>query len=314
VTDEAAKNTSSVPASRAPVAVTGATGLVGSALCSRLAAAGCDIVRLVRQQNIGSPQDLYWDPQAGFITPQRMNGTGAVVHLAGESIASGRWTNDKKQRIRRSRVEGTRTLSTALSRLDQPPPVMVCASAVGYYGDRGEELLDESSAPGAGFLADVCREWEAATAPAAAAGIRVVHVRLGVVLSRNGGALQKMLTPFRFGVGGRIGSGRQYWSWIHLNDVVGAILHAIADKALSGPVNVVGPQPVTNAEFTQVLGQVLHRPAVMPMPAFAARLALGEMADELLLSSARVQPRKLQQTGYAFVFSDLAAALRHELT
>jgi uncharacterized protein (TIGR01777 family) len=267
----------------------------------------------VRRQEIGSLQELYWDPQSGFITPQRMNGTGAIVHLAGESIASGRWTRDKKDRIRRSRVEGTRTISAALAQLDQPPPVMVCASAIGYYGDRGEDVLDEWSEPGAGFLADVCREWEAATAPASEAGIRVVHVRFGVVLSRHGGALQKMITPFKLGVGGRVGSGRQYWSWIHLDDVIGGIVHAIAHSVLSGPVNVVGPHPATNAEFTQVLARVLRRPAVMPMPAFAARLALGEMADELLLSSARVLPRKLEQTAYAFAFSDLEAALRQEL-
>lgn len=296
-----------------PVAVTGATGLVGDALCARLAGSGNDILRLVRRRDVDTPRELFWDPQTGFITPERMNGMHAVVHLAGESIAAGRWTDDKKRRILRSRVDGTHTLCTALARLESPPQVLVCASAIGYYGDRGDEVLDETSDPGTGFLADVCREWEAAAAPAAETGIRVVHLRFGMVLSRGGGALQKMLTPFKLGAGGRIGSGRQYWSWIHLDDVVGAIVHAIATADLNGPVNAVGPQPVTNAEFTRTLGRVLHRPTIMPMPAFAARLALGEMADELLLSSARVLPRKLEQSGYTFAFSDLAAALQHEL-
>ncbi len=310
MTNTAAGNS---PCTYGTVAVTGATGLVGSALCSRLADSGHGILQLVRRQNVDTLQQLFWDPQDGFITPQRMNGVEAVVHLAGESIASGRWTDDKKQRIRRSRVDGTRTLSTALARLEQPPRVLVCASAIGYYGDRGDELLDESSAPGTGFLADVCREWEGASAPAMDAGIRVVHLRLGVVLSRSGGALQKMLMPFKLGAGGRIGAGRQYWSWIHLDDVVGAIVHAVTHHELSGPVNAVGPRPVTNAEFTRTLGRVLHRPAVIPLPAVAARIALGEMADELLLSSARVVPRMLQQSGYVFAFADLETALRHEL-
>jgi uncharacterized protein (TIGR01777 family) len=296
-----------------PIAVTGSTGLVGGALCSRLAESGTNILRIVRRPNVGSLQELYWDPQTGFITPERLNGTAAVVHLAGESIAAGRWTDDRKQRIRSSRVDGTRTLATALARLEQPPRVLVCASATGFYGDRGDELLDESSSPGTGFLADVCREWEAAAAPAAEAGIRVVHLRLGVVLSHRGGALQKMLLPFKLGAGGRIGTGRQYWSWIHLDDVVGALLHAIGHYELSGPVNAVGPQPVTNAEFTQVLGRVLRRPTIFPMPAFAARLALGEMANELLLCSARVLPCKLQGSGYAFAYSDLETALWREL-
>jgi uncharacterized protein (TIGR01777 family) len=295
------------------IAVSGSTGLVGNALCARLAASGANVLRLVRRQNVGSLQELYWDPQTGFITPERLNGTSAVVHLAGESIAAGRWTDDRKQRIRSSRVDGTRTLASALARLERPPRVLVCASAVGFYGDRGDELLDESSPPGTGFLADVCREWEAAAAPAAEAGIRVIHLRLGLVLSKRGGGLQKMLLPFKLGAGGRLGSGRQYWSWIHLGDVIGAFLHAVAHDELSGPVNAVGPHPATNAEFTQVLGHVLHRPTILPMPAFAARLALGEMADELLLSSARVLPRKLQGSGYAFAYTDLDAALRHEL-
>jgi uncharacterized protein (TIGR01777 family) len=295
------------------VAVTGATGFVGSALCSRLSESGCRILRLVRRQDVDTPRELYWDPQTGFITPERMNGLHAVVHLAGESIASGRWTDDKKRRIRRSRVEGTRTLSAALARLAQPPRVLICASAVGYYGDRGDELLDESSSAGTGFLADVCQEWEAASAPATEAGIRVVHLRLGMILSRNGGALQKMLMPFKLGAGGRVGPGRQYWSWIHLDDVIGAMRHAIAGHDLAGPVNAVSPHPVTNLEFTRILGHVLHRPTFMPMPAFAARIALGEMADELLLSSARVLPRKLQQSGYVFACSDLESALQREL-
>lgn len=294
------------------IAMTGASGLVGSALISALEPVGSEIIRLVRRQRLDSMLELYWDPHEGFITPERLNGVEAMVHLAGESI-TGRWTSAKKLRIHRSRVEGTRTLCQALAKLEAPPRVLVCASAIGFYGDRGDETLDESSPAGTGFLAGVCQEWEAATEAAASAGIRVVHLRLGMVVSRRGGALKAMLLPFKMGVGGRVGSGKQYWSWIHLDDVVGAIHHAMTREELSGPVNAVSPRPATNAEFTAILGRVLRRPTLFPMPAFAARMALGEMADELLLTSARVLPRKLQRSAYAFRQPELEDALKYEL-
>lgn len=306
----------SVPAEavlRHDVAITGASGLVGSALVTSLETRGHRVLRMVRHASRGNDEAI-WDPAEGIAEPERLNGLEAVVHLAGESIAAGRWTEARKRRIRDSRVVGTTTLCRALAALPEPPKVLVCASAIGYYGDRGDEILDESSPPGEGFLPEVCREWERGTDLAAAAGIRVVNARFGVILSRHGGALKSMLLPFRLGVGGRVGSGRQYWSWIALEDVISAIRHAIESAGVYGPVNFVSPHPATNAEFTKVLGSVLHRPTLFPMPASAARLALGEMADGLLLASARVIPRQLQETGFEFRFTDLAAALRHELT
>jgi hypothetical protein len=230
-----------------------------------------------------------------------------VVHLAGESIV-GRWTEAKKRRIRDSRVLGTRNLAEALAKAASRPQVLVCASAVGYYGNRGDELLRESSSSGSDFLSGVCREWEGASQAAADAGIRIVHTRFGLVLSRDGGALQKMLLPFRLGLGGRVGSGRQWWSWVDLQDVVGAILHVIKTN-LHGPVNFVAPNPVNNIEFTKVLGRVLSRPTIFPVPAFAARLAFGQMADELLLASQRVEPVKLKESGYQFKFVELGKSL-----
>lgn len=237
-------------------------------------------------------------------------GPDAVVHLAGENIARARWSERQKALIRDSRVKGTRLLCDLLARYSPPPKALVCASAVGYYGDRADEILKEESAPGSGFLADVCREWEAATQPAVERGIRVVNLRIGIVLSPMGGALAKMLTPFKLGVGGTIGSGRQYMSWIALDDVVGAIHFALTNESLHGPVNAVAPNPVTNREFTHTLGRVLSRPTLFPMPAFAARLVLGEMADALLLASARVEPAQLLASGFTFRHPDLEAALR----
>lgn len=295
------------------IAVSGASGLIGFKLCASLEADGAQVLRLVRGRDLNPTKELFWDPAEGFLTPERLNGQQAVVHLAGESIADGRWNEEKKRRILRSRVDGTATLARTLAGLDEKPEALVCASAIGFYGDRGDELLTEESESGSGFLADVCRQWEAAAEPARKAGIRVVSLRFGMVLSRDGGALQKMLTPFRLGGGGVVGSGKQYWSWIHVNDVVGLIRHAIATAELSGPVNATAPAPVTCAEFTKTLGRVLHRPTVVPMPAFLARAALGEMANELLLSSARVVPRKAEQSGYKFEFTDLESALRREL-
>lgn len=292
------------------IAVTGAGGLVGSTLVPLLTTGGHRVTRLVRRA--AGEGEATWDPASG-IAAAALDGVDALVHLAGESIAAARWTAAVKQRIRDSRVQGTRLLSEALASSPLPPKVLVCASAIGFYGDRGAEELTEESAAGTGFLADVVRDWELATVSARTAGVRVVNLRLGVVLSRDGGALAKMLLPFKLGAGGRVGDGRQYWSWISIDDAAGAIYHALMTGDLSGPVNAVSPHPVTNIEFTKTLGRVLRRPTVFPMPAFAARLALGEMADDLLLASARVFPRQLERTGYPFRQPLLETALRHVL-
>jgi len=289
------------------VIVSGATGLIGSAVVSSLRGQGHGVEPLVRTKPTAS---VYWDPYAGEIAADKLEGHDAVVHLAGETIA-GRWTAEKKRRIRESRLEGTKLLSDAIARLAKPPAVFLCASAIGYYGNRGDEILREDSVPGADFLANLCREWEAATKPAADKGVRVVNLRFGVVLSAKGGALAKMLPPFRVGLGGIIGNGRQYWSWIALDDVVAAIEFALTNEKLTGPVNVVAPNPVTNRQFTKTLGRVLDTPAIFPMPAFAARLAFGEMADALLLASQRVEPAKLKAAGFQWRFPELEAALRH---
>jgi uncharacterized protein len=292
------------------VLMSGATGLIGSALTPELEAEGHRVRRLTRTPR--SEGDIGWDPDAGTIAGD-LAGTGAVVHLAGESIAEGRWTQEKKRRILESRQKGTRLLAEKVAGLQEPPSVMVSASAIGYYGDRGNELLTEESGPGSLFLSRVCREWEAAAEPAREVGVRVVHPRFGIVLSTEGGALGTTLPIFKLGGGGKIGSGRQYWSWVLLDDVVGAIVHAIENDALSGPVNVVGPDPPTNAEYTRVLGRVLGRPTFFAVPAPAARVALGGMADELLLASARVEPAKLEETGYEYRYPELEGALRHLL-
>jgi uncharacterized protein len=294
------------------ILVTGASGLIGTALVSSLTSHGHEVTRLVRGQPRSGEKAARWDPMAGTIDASALEGADAAVHLAGESIAE-RWTAAKKVRIRDSRVKGTQLLCETLARLSSPPKVLVSASAIGYYGDRGEEILSEESPPGRGFLSEVCRAWEAATEPAQRQGIRVVQLRMGVVLSPAGGALAKILPPFRMGLGGVLGSGRQYMSWIALDDVVGVIQHAIVTDALQGPTNAAAPRAVTNQEFTKTLGKVLGRPTVMPLPAFAARLMFGEMADELLLASARVQPAKLVASGYTFRYPELEAALRHLL-
>jgi len=293
------------------IAVSGSSGMVGSALISSLTREGHRVTRLVRRPAGGD--DVAWDIAQGVKDLPRLEGVDAVVHLAGENIAAGRWTAARKETIRRSRVEGTRRLCESLVRLSRRPKVLVSASAVGFYGNRGEEMLREDSAPGSDFLAQVCREWEAATEPASRAGIRVVQLRFGMILSPAGGALKKMLLPFKLGAGGRIGSGTQYVSWIGIDDVAGVIHHAIVTEFLRGPVNAVAPTPVTNAEYTRTLARVLSRPAIVPMPAFAARLAFGEMADALLLASQRVMPSRLQATGYRFKHPELDGALRHLL-
>lgn len=297
------------------VIVSGASGLIGRALVRSLVADGHGVTRLVRSssQPDGAAVDVSWDPDAGTIDARELEGHDAAVHLAGESIAGGRWTDEKKRRIRESRVKGTRLIAETLARLERKPEVLASASAIGFYGDRGDESLTEESASGDDFLSEVCREWEKATLPASQAGLRVVHMRFGVVLSGEGGALSKMLTPFKLGVGGTVGSGKQFLSWVDLEDVVGAIKHAVTNASLRGPVNVVAPTPATNAEFTKTLGRVLGRPTIFPVPAFAARLAFGEMADALLLGGQRVEPARLKSSDYKFAYPDLESSLRHAL-
>jgi len=295
-------------------AITGSTGLVGTSLSAALEARGDQVRRLVRREVRDPQREIRWDPGAGQIDAAALEGIEAVVHLAGEGIADHRWTDEFKRKILDSRQLGTQTLCDALAGLQNKPRVVVSASAIGYYGDRGEESVDESSPPGQGFLAHVCKAWEAATQPARDAGIRVVNLRIGVVLSRDGGALAKMLTPFKLGAGGVIGSGRQVMSWIALDDLMGAILFALSNSSLAGPVNAVSPQPVTNREFTKTLGRVLGRPTIFPMPAFAAKLAFGEMADEMLLGGVRVEPRALAAAGFEFQYPQLEPALRHVLS
>ncbi len=279
------------------VAVTGASGFVGSALLPALPAAGHEAVRIRR----------------GAFDAAVLAGADAVVHLAGENIGAGRWTPRRKEAIRESRVAGTRRLAAILAGLPRPPRALVCASAGGYYGDRGEEMLTEESGPGTGFLPEVCRAWEEAAAPAAAAGVRVVSLRIGMVLGAGGGALARLLPLFRLGLGGRLGGGRQWQSWISREDLVGIVLRTLEDGTLRGPVNAVAPNPVTNREFTETLARVLGRPAFLPVPAFALRLAAGEIADALLLSSARVVPAKLEAAGFGFRQPRLDEALRAAL-
>jgi uncharacterized protein (TIGR01777 family) len=286
------------------ILVSGASGLIGTALVERLrqsphSAEPPQILRLVRRPPRAA-DEVFWDPAAGQLDPAALEGVEAAVHLAGENLAAGRWNAERKARIRESRVEGTRLLSRTLAQLSPLPRVLLSASAIGFYGDRGEEELHEGSAPGSGFLAEVCRAWETATEPAAAAGIRVATARFGVVLAQQGGALAQMLTPFRWGLGGPMGSGRQYVSWITLDDAVRAILFLLELEGVQGPVNVVAPEPVTNREMAKALGRALHRPAILPLPAFVLRLLFGELADEGLLASARVYPRRLTAAGFEF--------------
>jgi uncharacterized protein (TIGR01777 family) len=288
------------------VLVSGVSGPIGAALLPSLEAQGVEIVRLVRGAAKGGEQ-ISWDPSRP-LAPAIVSGFDAVIHLAGESVV-GRWTEAKKKAIRDSRVEGTGSVATALAQTAAKPEVFVCASAIGFYGSRGDEIVDEGSPPGQEFLPEVCREWEQVSRVAADAGIRTVNIRIGLVLSPRGGALEKMLLPFKLGLGGRLGSGKQWWSWIHVDDIVGAIHQILQTQSLSGPVNLVAPNPVRNDEFTKILASELGRPAVLPMPAFAARLAFGEMARELMLSSQRVKPQKLENTGYSFRFPELRAAL-----
>jgi len=296
------------------ILITGSSGLVGRAITQDVVRAGHTVCRLVRP---GSPKetskatqgfDVNWNPQTGELGGAAV-GADAVINLAGASIADGRWTPERKTLLRSSRIDTTRALVQALSKMSARPRVLVSASATGYYGNRGDELLTEASAPGNDFLSGIAKEWEAEAAKAGALGVRVVHARFGVILSKQGGALPQMLRPFQFGVGGKLGSGKQWMSWITLHDVVGIIRFALENGNARGPINVVAPQPVTNEEFTKTLASELHRPALFPAPAFALRLMLGEMADALLLSSQRVQPHALRSLNYPFLHTDLTAAL-----
>ena len=291
------------------ILISGSHGLVGSAL-SQVAQKGANEVLVLVRGKATSSHEIEWNPERGLLSLDSVERLDAVVHLAGEGIAEGRWSEEKKQRIRESRVQGTRLLAEKLAELPSPPQVFVSASAIGFYGNRGDELLNEESAAGTDFLADVCRQWERVTEAARARGIRTVLARFGIILSTKGGALAKMLPPFRMGVGGRVGDGKQWMSWIALDDVVGGLLHVINNSTIAGPVNFVAPNPVTNAEFTKKLGKALSRPTVFPIPAFGVRLAFGEMADALLLSSQRVEPAVLERNGYAFQYRDLSSALK----
>ena len=296
------------------VLISGSTGLIGSALIPVLTEAGHDVVRLVRSTPKPDGSAVHWDPESEQIDTAGLEGMDAVVHLAGENIGAGRWSRNRKARIFDSRVKGTRLLCESLANLTHPPKVLVSASAIGYYGDRDEEILNEESISGFGFLAEVCVEWEIATEPLAETEIRVVNLRTGIVLSLAGGPLEKMLPPFKIGVGGVLGNGRQYMSWITLDDAVGAIHHALTTDNLHGPVNNAAPHPVTNREFTKTLGRVLSRPTLFPIPSFGLRLMFGEeMANELFLASTRVEPSRLLKTGYPFQYPDLESALRHIL-
>ena len=309
------QSNASNPAATTPwrIAVTGSSGLIGGRVVTRLTEAGHTVHPLVRRDPRPDSDEIRWDPDDGLVDAQSLAGIDAVVHLAGENVASGRWTTARKAAIRDSRVVGTTLLTQCLTALNPPPKVFVAASAIGFYGDRGDEIRTEDSTPGQGFLSDVARQWEAATRPAADAGVRVVNLRIGVVLTKEGAALARMLPPFRRGVGGRIGTGRQYMSWISHQDVVRSIAFALTCDNLSGPVNATAPNPVTNNELTKVLGAALGKPTPFPVPAIAIRLALGELGRALLLSSTRVHPARLTIAGFHFHDPHLATFLQSEL-
>jgi uncharacterized protein len=297
------------------ILVSGSSGLIGTAISDALARDGHAIARLVRPASSALKQsgDVAWNPVARTFDAAAAEGADAVVHLSGASIAGGRWTAARKNLLRTSRIEATRHLVESLAALRRPPQIFLGASAIGYFGDRGDESLDEQSAPGEDFLATLVQDWEREEAAAARFGARVVSMRTGIVLAGNGGALPRMVTPFKFGVGGRLGTGRQWMSWIALRDIVGIARFALANATLSGPIDAVSPEPARNAYFTRALAEVMHRPAIFPAPAFALCLALGEMADALLLSSQRVFPRRLLDAGYSFAQTDLRSALREAL-
>ncbi len=295
------------------VAISGASGLVGNALSFALRARGDGVTRLVRRVAARTGDEAMWDPVSGRIDSDVLEGHDAVVHLAGEPIASWRWGDDKKERIRSSRVDGTRVLATAVAKLDQPPAVMVCASAVGYYGNRPGEQLDESSEPGDGFLAEVAEQWEASCSPATEAGIRVVNARLGVVVDRDDALIARQLPLARIGLGGHVGNGKQHISWVAIEDAIGAILHAIDTPNISGPLNVTAPNPVTNKYFARALSRAVGRPALGWMPGLLAKLVFGEMGRELILTDQDVRPSRLLESGFEFAHPEVESALQAAL-
>jgi hypothetical protein len=312
--DDLVRHARRADAPRLDVAVSGSTGMVGSSLVPFLTTGGHRVRRLVRGGSAEGPDQVDFRPRDGSLDAAGLEGVDAVVHLAGANIAGGRWTDERKDAIRRSRTEGTALVARTLAQLERKPRVLICASASGIYGDRGDEIVDDQSAPGDGFLADVVKEWEAAADPARDAGIRVVHLRFGVILDPRGGALGKMLPAFRLGAGGPIGSGRQWMPWVALDDVVDVVHEALWDDAYHGPVDVVSPKPVRNADFARTLGKVLRRPAILPAPVFALELVFGkEMVRETLTVSTRVRPRRLEELGFTPRFSTLEDALRHLL-
>jgi len=295
------------------ICVLGSSGLVGKPLVEKLRCDGCDVVKLVRRQIGLANDEISWDPSTGKVDGASLEGFDAFINLAGENIASRRWTAEQKKLINDSRVVGTDHLVRLLVSLKNPPKVLINASAIGYYGDRGAEEINENSSQGNDFLASVCKKWEEATQKAEQQGIRVVKIRIGAVLARQGGALKKMLLPFKLGLGGVIGSGEQYFSWIALDDLLDIICFALNNPQLNGALNAVAPHPVTNTVLTKTLGTVLHRPTAFPLPAFAARLLFGEMADAIMLGGAKVYPKKLLDLGFKFKYPDLQSALVHSL-
>lgn len=301
------------PATPLTVLISGASGVIGSAVIPFLTTGGHRVIRLVRRPPEPGSDEVFWDPASGVIRLEGIDRIDAVLHLAGENLDNGRWTPSRKKKILESRVKGTELIARAISTLDEPPGVMLCASAVGFYGNRGGAMLSETDGPGDDFISSVCDRWEKAAAPAAKKGIRTAFLRIGVVLTPMGGALQKVLLPYRLGLGGRIGSGRQYISWISMEDVIGSIHHILTHKEIAGPVNIVSPEPVTNRDYTGVLGRVLGRPTPLTLPSFVIKAGFGQMGREILLSSTRVMPDVLIKTGYGFVNSDLEMSLRHTL-
>jgi len=294
------------------ILLSGSTGMVGSALLPVLRKDGHEVIRLSRTKRNMPEKEVTYDIQEGSLEEGALD-VDAVIHLAGENIVSGRWSESTKRAIRDSRVKSTELLADRVCDMESPPQTFICASAIGYYGDTGDTAVDEEGPPGDGFLADVCKEWEAATEPMKAKGIRVINLRVGVVISETGGALAKMLKPFKFGLGGVLGSGDQYMSWVSLEDIVGILHFALTNERLEGPVNAVAPHPVTNKEFTKTLGRVLNRPTLMGVPAAVLKAVMGEMAEEMLLVSSRVTPAKLREANYKFAYPDLEEALRHHL-
>ncbi|MBA3603038.1 MAG: TIGR01777 family protein [Parachlamydiaceae bacterium] len=296
------------------VLIAGSSGLLGTALCGALALTGTQVYRLERTKSSNHPNSIFWDPEKDELDPIMIEGFDVIINLAGENIF-GRWSSNKKHKILESRVQTTSLLAKTIAELDSPPELFLNASAIGYYGDRGIELLTESSPAGEGFLADVCKQWELAAEPAKEqTKVRCAIIRIGIVLSPQGGSLKTMLVPFKLGLGGQIGSGEQYMSWISIDDVLGAIFYIIQHKNCAGVFNLSAPEPVTNHDFTTTLGKVLNRPTFLPFPTSPARLVFGEMVDALLLSSTRVEPKKLVENGYKFLYQNLERALRHLLS